>query len=105
MRSLSTAAKYEPHVSIDNKTMEVVIGPQSPGSLLQEHSATCIFMHGLGDTARGWADAAHWMAQALPWVKFVLPTATNLPVTLNGGVPMPAWYDIHGLVRVLSRIP
>jgi predicted esterase len=70
--------------------MKVVIGPE-------KHTATVIFMHGLGDTAKGWADAMHWMAKAMPWVKFVLPTATNLPITMNGGMAMPAWYDIQGL--------
>lgn len=29
--------------------------------------------------------------------KFVLPTAPNRPISLNGGMKMPGWSDIHGL--------
>jgi predicted esterase len=71
--------------------MRVVIGPE------KQHTATVIFLHGLGDTAKGWADAMHWMAKSMPWVKFVLPTAGHMPITMNMGASMPAWYDIEGL--------
>merc|ERR1712183_121000 len=54
-------------------------------------------LHGLGDTAAGWADAAVHFSAHLPHVKFVLPTAPVQPVTLNGGMEMPSWYDIKGL--------
>lgn len=61
------------------------------------HSATVILMHGLGDSAEGLSDLAeNWML-ALPHIKFILPTASVMPVTLNGGMPMTAWYDIVGL--------
>ena len=53
--------------------------------------------HGLGDSAEGFADVAEMWARQLPYVKFVLPTAPTQPVTLNGGMPMPSWYDIEGL--------
>jgi len=33
----------------------------------------------------------------MPYVKFILPTATTQPVTLNMGMAMPSWYDIVGL--------
>jgi len=56
-----------------------------------------VFGHGLGDTPEGWRwQCAAW-AHELPWVRFVLPPAPVRPVTLNGGYPMPAWYDIQGL--------
>lgn len=58
---------------------------------------TVILSHGLGDTAMGWADAAMMLAPKLPDVRFVLPTAPTVPVTLNGGMPMPAWYDLSTL--------
>lgn len=46
-----------------------------------------IWMHGLGDTADGWAS----MMPSLGIVetKFVLPTAKNRPISLNMGMPMP----------------
>jgi lysophospholipase-2 len=64
----------------------------------KEHTATIIFMHGLGDTAEGWIDtAADYFAPALPHAKFILPTAPTRPITINGGMPMPGWYDIASL--------
>ena len=43
--------------------------------------ATCIFLHGLGDSGNGWADVASMMP--FPGVKWVFPTANSQPVTLN----------------------
>jgi len=60
-------------------------------------SGLVVLMHGLGDTSAGWADVADALADALPHVKFVLPTARTQPVSLNGGASMPSWYDIVGL--------
>ncbi|KJZ78269.1 Acyl-protein thioesterase 1 [Hirsutella minnesotensis 3608] len=62
-----------------------------------KHTATVFFMHGLGDTGAGWADA-HWRGRRrLDQVKFVLPNAPIAPVTLNAGFPMPSWFDIKSL--------
>jgi predicted esterase len=54
-------------------------------------------MHGLGDSADGFADVAEMLSSQLPHVKFILPTAPSSPVTLNGGMVMNSWYDIVGL--------
>lgn len=54
-------------------------------------------MHGLGDSADGFADVAEMFSYQLPHVKFILPTALSSPVTLNGGMVMNSWYDIVGL--------
>jgi len=61
------------------------------------HSATIILMHGLGDSAEGWIDSAEDLSRKMPWIKFILPTASQMPVTLNMGHRMNAWYDIVGL--------
>ncbi|CEG40668.1 acylprotein thioesterase [Plasmopara halstedii] len=71
----------------------LVLSPQKP-------TAAVIFLHGLGDTGHGWSDAMIMLAKGLPHVKFVLPTASSMPVTLNMGMHMPAWYDIKSLARV-----
>jgi hypothetical protein len=55
------------------------------------HSATVILMHGLGDSADGLSDLGESWSRQLPHVKFILPTAENRPVTLNGGMKMNAW--------------
>jgi lysophospholipase-2 len=65
----------------------------------QKHTATVILSHGLGDTAEGWEDAAHEMSKKLPHIKWILPTAPSNPVTLNGGMRMPSWYDIESLSK------
>ncbi|XP_063714146.1 acyl-protein thioesterase 1-like [Symsagittifera roscoffensis] len=66
-----------------------VIGPSG------KHDATVIFLHGLGDTGHGWA--AGFEAIKEPNIKYIFPTAAPMPVTLNGGVPMPSWFDIVSL--------
>ncbi len=77
---------------IENDGSTLILHPQEG-----YHSATCILMHGLGDSGEGWQDAAEQISRSLPFVKFILPTAHQIPVTLNGGMRMPAWYDITGL--------
>lgn len=62
----------------------IVLSPEKP-------SAAVVFLHGLGDTGHGWSDAMAMLAKGLPHVKFVLPTAASMPVTLNMGMRMPAW--------------
>ncbi|KAA0172633.1 hypothetical protein FNF27_05857 [Cafeteria roenbergensis] len=67
-------------------------------------SGLLVISHGLGDTAMGWLDAAvHVFAPAMPYTRIVLPTAATRPVTLNGGMPMPAWYDIRSLAADRSK--
>ena len=39
----------------------------------------------------------------LPAVRFVFPHAPKIPVTINGGYVMPAWYDILTWERVPER--
>ncbi|KAF9975431.1 hypothetical protein BGZ73_000936 [Actinomortierella ambigua] len=62
-----------------------------------KHTASVIFMHGLGDQGYGWAPVGDELQNHLPHVKFIFPNAPNQPVTLNGGYRMPSWYDIKSL--------
>ena len=58
--------------------------------------AAVIFLHGLGDDGYGWSDMVP--ALRLPpgmGVRFVFPHAAEMPVTINGGYVMPAWYDLY----------
>ncbi|TMW60998.1 hypothetical protein Poli38472_014459 [Pythium oligandrum] len=70
----------------------ITIAPEKP-------TATVVFVHGLGDTAHGWADAMGMLSKDLPHIKFILPTAKSQPVTLNMGMRMPSWYDIKSLTK------
>ncbi|KAJ2790777.1 hypothetical protein GGI18_001586 [Coemansia linderi] len=67
------------------------------------HTASVIFIHGLGDSGNGWALVAQMLARTQPHVKFILPNAPEQPVTLNGGFRMPSWYDIKSLDRIASN--
>lgn len=62
-----------------------------------ETKGVMIFSHGLGDSAHGWVDGCLYMAMAVSGLKVVLPTAPNMPVTLNGGMVMRSWYDLAGI--------
>ena len=69
----------------------------------QKHTASIILTHGLGDTADGWADAAVELSKRLPHVRWILPTAPSNPVSLNGGMRMPSWYNIENLSKSRSQ--
>ena len=59
------------------------------------YSKVVVWLHGLGDTADGWA--GFMPSLDLTDTKFVLPTAPTRPITLNGGMHMTGWADIVGL--------
>lgn len=62
-------------------------------------SASIIVLHGLGADGHDFEP----ICQALDLrpllsqggLRFILPHAPVIPVTINGGIPMPAWYDIR----------
>jgi len=66
------------------------------------HTATMIFLHGLGDTGHGWAGILNTIKP--DYLKVVCPTAPSIPVTLNNGFVMPAWYDIRNIEEDRSSI-
>ncbi|KAJ3409901.1 hypothetical protein HDU80_007916 [Chytriomyces hyalinus] len=61
------------------------------------HTATVIFLHGLGDSGHGWSQLGETLSPMFPHVKFIFPNAPSIPITLNGGYRMPGWYDIMSL--------
>lgn len=61
-----------------------------------------IWMHGLGADANDFVPIVRELDLAgCPPIRFVFPNAPTMPVTINGGYVMRAWYDILGtdLVR------
>ena len=57
--------------------------------------ATFIWLHGLGADGNDFVPVAELLCKKLPCpLRFVLPYANPIPVTVNGGMKMPAWYDI-----------
>ena len=69
-------------------------------------TAAVIWLHGLGADGNDFAGlvpapggggfSAALDLTGLPPIRFIFPHAPAIPVTLNGGYVMPAWYDILG---------
>jgi phospholipase/carboxylesterase len=60
--------------------------------------AAVIWLHGLGADGHDFAPIVPELGlRADHAVRFVFPHAPRIPVTLNGGFVMPAWYDIKSL--------
>jgi predicted esterase len=64
------------------------------------HTATIVFLHGLGDDGESWADALKDMQIALPHVKIICPPAPEQAVTINRGALMTSWHDIKSLAQI-----
>jgi phospholipase/carboxylesterase len=62
-----------------------------------------IWLHGLGADGNDFAPIVpELVSPEWPALRFVFPHAPVRPVTVNGGMPMRAWYDIAG-VDLVSR--
>lgn len=58
--------------------------------------ASIIVLHGLGADGHDFEPVCQALdLRALGGLRFVLPHAPVIPVTINGGYPMRAWYDIR----------
>ncbi|CAI0389594.1 unnamed protein product [Linum tenue] len=60
-----------------------------------KHQATVVWLHGLGDNGSSWSQLLE--ALPLPNIKWICPTAPTRPVTLFGGFPSTAWFDVEEL--------
>lgn len=58
-----------------------------------------IWLHGLGADGHDFEPIVPELAFGDAGVRFVFPHAPVRPVTINGGIPMRAWYDIASLDR------
>ena len=70
----------------------VEIEPKAPAT------ASVIWLHGLGADGHDFEPIVPELRlpETLP-VRFVFPHAPSIPVTINGGMVMPAWFDIRGM--------
>ena len=54
-----------------------------------------IWLHGLGADGNDFAPIVEVLKLSpRPAVRFIFPHAPQMPVTVNGGMVMPAWYDV-----------
>jgi phospholipase/carboxylesterase len=57
-----------------------------------------IWMHGLGADGNDFVPIVRELdLSGLPGIRFIFPHAKTMPVTINNGYVMRAWYDITGL--------
>ncbi|MBX9961472.1 MAG: dienelactone hydrolase family protein [Burkholderiales bacterium] len=68
--------------------LEIATGP--------EPTAAVIWLHGLGADGNDFAPIVPELDLPPAPIRFVFPHAPAMPVTINGGYVMPAWYDILG---------
>lgn len=60
-------------------------------------TAAVIWLHGLGADGNDFAGLVPELDLSdCPGIRFIFPHAPSIPVTINGGYVMPAWYDIRG---------
>ena len=72
------------------QTVEGQTGPEPTWSVL--------WLHGLGADGNDFVPVARQLVRpGWPALRFVFPHAPVRPVTINGGTPMRAWYDIAGM--------
>ena len=76
------------------KRIEVSPRTEAPDSAV-------VWMHGLGDSGRSFVPLVPHFG--LPCTRFLFLDAPSMPVTINGGFVMPAWYDILTLDRTGVR--
>jgi phospholipase/carboxylesterase len=59
--------------------------------------ASILVLHGLGADGRDFVPVAEQLdLSPVGPVRYIFPSAPEIPVTINGGYVMPAWYDILG---------
>lgn len=65
--------------------------------------AAVIWLHGLGADGNDFAGLVPELdLTGCPGIRFIFPHAPEIPVTINGGYVMPAWYDLLG-TDMISR--
>ncbi|UTA47855.1 alpha/beta hydrolase [Simiduia sp. 21SJ11W-1] len=57
-------------------------------------TASVIWLHGLGASGHDFEPVVPHLGLGDLAVRFIFPHAPEIPVTINGGYVMPAWYDI-----------
>lgn len=76
-------------MSAENAQTLVTVEPE------QQAKACVIWLHGLGADGYDFQPIVPYLKlPQLPYTRFLFPHAEVMPVTVNGGMPMRAWYDI-----------
>eukprot|EP00527_Entomoneis_sp_CCMP2396_P007665 CAMPEP_0198139700 /NCGR_PEP_ID=MMETSP1443-20131203/2960_1 /TAXON_ID=186043 /ORGANISM="Entomoneis sp., Strain CCMP2396" /LENGTH=248 /DNA_ID=CAMNT_0043801901 /DNA_START=148 /DNA_END=894 /DNA_ORIENTATION=+ len=68
------------------------------GATTTKKAAALIFLHGLGDGPSGWSMLQHQLPALKPrlaQVQYVFPQSPEIPLSINGGMVMPGWFDLY----------
>ena len=80
----------------------IVIEPQGQTTSID---ACVIWLHGLGANGQDFVPAIPLLGISKEHpIRFVFPTATTIPVTINAGYVMPAWYDIVSVSKTQRQV-
>jgi phospholipase/carboxylesterase len=64
----------------------------------QQAQASVIWLHGLGASGHDFVSVPPMLRNLSQYpVRYIFPHAPEQPVTINGGLQMPAWYDIRSM--------
>jgi len=95
---------FPPDITVSYKLQQtpqqITLAPSAPAT------GAMIWLHGLGASADDFVPVFQHLASMLKTPLYgIFPQADNLPVTINGGMAMPAWYDILGATpqRVIEQ--
>ncbi len=87
-----------PTLKIEETRDEVVVTLTPAVPSMADGAASVIWLHGLGADGHDFVPIIPELRLVPPAaVRFIFPHAPVRPVTLNGGMPMRAWYDIREL--------
>ena len=73
-------------------TDAIIINPPQPAT------ASVIWLHGLGANGHDFEPIVSELPKNITcYTRFIFPHAPSRPITINGGMIMPGWYDIFGM--------
>lgn len=76
----------------------------NPNNIAQDEiKKVVIWLHGLGANGHDFVPIVPELGLTMA-VKFIFPHAPSIPVTINGGYVMPAWYDILEMSDISRKV-
>ncbi|CAF3677487.1 unnamed protein product [Rotaria sp. Silwood1] len=97
-------SSFSSSIKQTEKNITKTIKINKPSAIIpanDKHTASLIFLHGLGDVGESWLEVfdMYNIPKYVRHVKFIFPTAPIRKITLNYGMSMTGWFDAYGLDR------
>lgn len=74
------------------------LSTMSASAVTSKKAGGLIFLHGLGDSPAGWSHLQFSLPSLNPKLsalQYVFPPAPTIPISINGGMTMPGWFDLY----------